>query len=413
LIELTGGDSAEHPVERSPGIAGTNLEHARSHNRRVAIETVRLHGPLSRAEIARLTGLTSQTVSNIVDELQAAGMLRADAPRMGGRGQPATPLSIDPDGAYSVGLQFDHHGLTAVLVDLAGQVRRRLTATVADLRPETAVAQMARSVKELRAKSRIDWSRVLGAGLAMPGPFNPAGQRLMGPTSLPGWEDPDVDAIAERIGLPLLMENDAKAAAIGEHLHGRAKRLSSFVYLFLGMGLGTGLFVDGHVYKGAGRNAGEIGHIIVAPDGRPCHCGNRGCLERYVSLRAAYEALGIRSFDRDTPEALARRLEAGDRKVIDWLASTIAPLRLAINMLEAMLDPETIILGGVMSEPLLRWIADNLEPLDVSVADHPDRPMPRLIVGTAGPDTPALGAAALPIFDELNPQLNLLLKKSA
>ncbi|HVZ00564.1 MAG TPA: ROK family transcriptional regulator [Dongiaceae bacterium] len=400
-------------MERAPGIAGTNLEHARSHNRRVVIETVRLHGPLSRAEIARLTGLTSQTVSNIADELQEGGILRADAPRIGGRGQPATPLSINPDGAYSVGLQFDHHGLTAVLVDLAGQVRRRLTARVPDLRPETAVAQMARGVRDLRARAPVDWSRVLGAGLAMPGPFNAAGRRLMGPTSLPGWEDPAVERIAERIGLPLLIENDAKAAAIGEHLHGRAKRLSSFVYLFIGMGLGTGLFVDGHVYKGAGRNAGEIGHIVVEPNGRPCHCGNRGCLEQYVSLRAAYQALGIDAFDRNTPEELGRRLEAGDPAVEGWLRSTLGPLRQAINMMEGMLDPETIILGGVMTEPLLRWIVERLPPLAVSVADHDDRPLPRLIVGTAGPDTPALGAAALPIFDELNPQLNLLLKKSA
>ena len=400
-------------MERQPGIAGTNLEHARSHNRRVVIESVRLHGSLSRAEIARLTGLTSQTVSNIADELQQGRMLRADAPRMGARGQPATPLSIDPDGAYSVGLQFDHHGLTVVLVDLAGQVRRRLTTRVPDPRPEAAVAQMARSIKELRSRAPIDWSRVLGAGLAMPGPFNSSGQRLMGPTSLPGWEDPDVDQIAKRIGLPLFMENDAKAAAIGEHLHGRARRLSSFVYLFIGMGLGTGLFVDGHVYKGAGRNAGEVCHIIVEPDGLPCHCGNRGCLERYVSLRAAYETLGIETFDRNTPEELGRRLEAGDADVEAWLRSTLDPMRRAINMMESMLDPETIILGGVMTEPLLHWIADRLSPLSVSVSDHPDRPLPRLIVGTAGPDTPALGAAALPIFDELNPQLNLLLKKSA
>src|SRR3954464_10249403 len=236
-------------MDRLTSIAGTNLEHARSHNRRVVLDAVRLHGPLSRAEIARLTSLTSQTVSNIVEELEEGGLLRAAAPRSGARGQPATPLSIDPDGAYSVGLQFDHHGLTAVLVDLAGPVRRRLTTRVSDPRPETAVAQMARSIKDLRTRATIDWSRVLGAGLAMPGPFNPSGQRLMGPTSLPGWEDPDVDAIAKRIGLPLFMENDAKAAAVGEHLHGRAKRLSSFVYLFVGMGLGTGLFVDGHVYK--------------------------------------------------------------------------------------------------------------------------------------------------------------------
>jgi len=399
-------------MERAAGIFGTNLEHARSHNRRVVLEAVRLHGALSRAEIARFTMLTSQTVSNIVEELEAGGMLRADAPRTGGRGQPATPLSIDPDGAYSVGLQFDHHGLTAVLVDLAGQVRRRVEAGVGDPRPEHAVPEMARAVKALRSRSGVDWSRVLGAGLAMPGPFNAQGRSLMGPTSLPGWDDPDIDAIARRIGLPLLLENDAKAAAIGEHLHGAARRLTSFAYLFFGMGFGAGLFVDGHVYKGFGRNAGEIGHMIVVPDGRPCHCGNRGCLEQYVSLRAAYQALDIGRFDRGTPDELARRLQAGDREVTAWLESTVAPLRQAINMLESMLDPETIILGGVMPEALLSRIGALLPPLAVSAADQPDRPLPRLVIGAAGPDTPALGAAALPIFDELNPQLNLLLKKT-
>jgi predicted NBD/HSP70 family sugar kinase len=399
-------------MNRLLSIAGTNLEHARSHNRRVVLEAVRIEGPLSRAEIARLTSLTSQTVSNIVEELEAGGLLRAAPPRSGGRGQPATPLSVDPDGAYSVGLQFDHHGLTAVLVDLSGQVRHRVEASVADPHPLIAVPQMAQAIRELKKKSKIDWSRVLGAGLAMPGPFNAEGRSLMGPTSLAGWADPDVEAISKKLGLPLLLENDAKAAVIGEHLHGRAKRLGSFVYLFFGMGFGAGLFVDGHVYKGFGRNAGEIGHMIVETDGRACHCGNRGCLERYVSLRAAYEALGITQFDRHTPDELVRRLDAGDKPAQAWLRSTVAPLRRAVNVLESLLDPETIILGGVMPQALLQKIADALPPLAVSATDQRERPTPRLMVGSAGPDTPALGAAALPIFDELNPQLNLLLKKT-
>ncbi|HVO03419.1 MAG TPA: ROK family transcriptional regulator [Candidatus Cybelea sp.] len=399
-------------MEPSRGIAGTNLEHARSHNRRVVLEAVRLHGPLSRADIARLTALTSQTVSNIVQELEDGGLLQAAAPRSGGRGQPATPLSIDPDGAYSIGIELDHHGLTAVLVDLAGQIRGRVGAEVRDPRPQSAIPQMVRAIRDLRTRSAVDWSRILGVGLAMPGPFNAAGRSLMGPTSLPGWDDPDGAAIARRIGLPVILENDAKAAAIGEHLHGAAKHLSSFAFIYLGMGLGAGLFLDGHVYKGAGRNAGEIGHMIVETDGRPCHCGNRGCLEQYVSLRAAYQALGIARYDRGTPEELVRRLDAGEPRIMAWLASTAAPLRRAINMLESLLDPETIVLGGVMPQPLLQRIADALPPLAVSAADQNDRATPRLVVGAAGPDTPALGAAALPIFDELNPQLNLLLKKT-
>ncbi len=303
-------------------IAGTNLEHARSHNRRVVIETVRLHGPLSRAEIARLTGLTSQTVSNIADELQEGascvpmrrGSAAAASRQRRSRSIPTAPI---PSACNS-----DHHGLTAVLVDLAGAGappphHARARSASGD-RGGADGAQRARP-SQPRADRLVARA---GRRLAMPGPFNAAGRRLMGPTSLPGWEDPEVDRIAERIGLPLLIENDAKAAAIGEHLHGRAKHLSSFVYLFIGMGLGTGLFVDGHVYKGAGRNAGEIGHNRRRTQRPALPLRNRGCLERYVSLRAAYETLGIDSFDRNTPDELARRLEAGDKAVVGWLTST-------------------------------------------------------------------------------------------
>jgi predicted NBD/HSP70 family sugar kinase len=402
-------------MTRDPGktatIAGTNLEQAKSHNRRVVIEAVRINGALSRAEIARLTALSSQTVSNIVAELEKVGMLKAAARRRAGRGQPATPLSINPDGAYSIGLQLDHRELIGVAVDLAGKIRARGRASVDQPGPDQALPAMRRLVARLAKSPRIDRRRLLGIGLSMPGPFGVEGITSVGPTALPGWQDfPIAAELGRRTGLPVIVENDATAAAIGERLHGVARRLDSFVYLFIGTGLGAGLFLDGHLFKGSAHNAGEIGHMIVEPEGRPCPCGNRGCLERYLSLRAAFEWLKIPDPDHASPETLTALLAAGDRRLNRWIDSVLAPTRRAINILESIIDPEAIVLGGFLPLPVLTMLIEGLEPLPPSVGARRARNAPRILLGAAGRETSALGAAALPIFDEINPQYDVLLK---
>ncbi len=402
-------------MSRIPGrtatVAGTNLEQAKSHNRRVVIEAVRINGALSRAEIARLTALSSQTISNIVAELETAGILKAAPRRKAGRGQPATPLSIDPEGAYSIGLQLDHRELIGVLVDLAGKIRARALLAVDRPAPGEALPAMQRMIGKLLKSSRVPRSRLLGIGLAMPGPFGVEGITSVGPTALPGWQDFPIAAELGRLtGLAVIVENDATAAAIGERLHGVARSLDSFVYLFVGTGLGAGLFLGGHLFKGSAHNAGEIGHMIVEPDGRPCPCGNRGCLERYLSLRAAYEYLKFPDPDHAAPEMLSALLAQGDRRIRRWVDSVIPQMRRAVNILESMLDPDAIVLGGFLPLPILKMLYEGLEPLPPSVGARRARSAPRLLLGAAGRETSALGAAALPIFDEINPHFDVLLK---
>ena len=335
--------------------AGTNLEQAKSHNRRVVIEAVRINGTLSRAEIARMTALSAQTVSNIAGELEDAGILKASARRKAGRGQPATPLSIDPDGAYSIGLQLDHRELLGVVVDLAGRIRARSLIAVDRPAPAAALPAMQRQVAKLIKSARIDRRRLLGIGLAMPGPFGVEGITSVGPTALPGWQDFSLAETLTRLtGLAVIVENDATAAAIGERLHGVARNLDSFVYLFIGTGLGAGLFLGGHLFKGSAHNAGEIGHMIVEPDGRPCPCGNRGCLERYLSLRAAYEFLKLPDADHAAPEMLSSLLAKGDKRIIRWIDSILPPTRRAVNILESMLDPDAIVTPGIFVQHILQ-----------------------------------------------------------
>ncbi|WP_230632166.1 ROK family transcriptional regulator [Chromobacterium violaceum] len=387
-------------------VSGTNLEHARSHNRRAVLETVRLNGQLTRADLARLTALTPQTVSNIAAELLDAGMLLAGEPlREGGRGQPAIPLSLNPDGAYAVGMQLDHQMLVALALDLSGQARFRLELAVDRPTPDEALPLIAGLLQRLRQESGLDWGRLLGLGLVMPGPFGVEGMTSVGPTTLPGWEGVDSASLTRALGLPVLLEKDATAAAIGERLYGTASTLRNFVYLFVGAGLGAGLFLDGRLYTGGRRNAGEVGHMMVVPDGRPCDCGNRGCLERYVSLQALYEALGIAGGPFATPEHLAGRgIDAAGQR---WLDAAAGPLRQAINILESLLDIDAVVLGGLLPPAWQEALLARLHPLPLSVRSSSGD---RLRLGSAGRDVVALGAAALLVFDEFNPQYEVLLK---
>ncbi|MGC4075347.1 MAG: ROK family transcriptional regulator [Nibricoccus sp.] len=260
------------------------------------LDTIRRLGPVSRAEIARETALTNQTISNIVEELEQAGFVLAGEPKREGRGQPSIPYAINPEGAWSLGFHVDHSAIIAALVDLTGKPVAIRETPAQRPSPRSAAPALRRLADELIEEAGVPASRLLGAGVALPVRFGVGAITTAGPTTLPGWDDPDArQHIAEALEQPVQIENDAMAAAIGERLHGVARAIDSFVFLFLDEGLGAGVFLGGQPWRGASLNAGEIGHMIVAPNGKPCPCGNRGCLERYLSLSAAQEFLADRA----------------------------------------------------------------------------------------------------------------------
>ncbi|WAT02326.1 ROK family transcriptional regulator [Rouxiella chamberiensis] len=387
--------------------SGTNLEHARAHNRRVVIEAIRLNGELTRAEIARLTSLTPQTVSNIAAELEHAGIIASRLPRrVAGRGQPAIPLTLNPNSAYSIGIHLDHQTLRVVLVDLKGKVRFRRLINVQKPQPDATLKLIMKTLQEMRQKVKIDWRKMLGIGIVMPGPFGVEGISSEGPTTLHGWDNIDIEGrLGAATGWPVTLENDATVAAIGERFHGIAKQLTSFVYLYIGTGLGAGLFTEGRIYSGHAHNAGEVGHMVVQPGGRACYCGNKGCLERYLSLQAAYEGCELDP-NTATPEDL---LAVDEARFERWLDTAIEPACQAINIMECVFDAQCVIIGGMMPQPLVARLIARLTPLYNSVRSRYSA-QSRVRMGMTGTDTAALGAAALPIFDEFNPQYEVLLK---
>lgn len=385
---------------------GTNLGHARAFNRRVVLETIRLHGPLSRADITRRTGLSVQTISNIAEELAAAGMLREEGRRQGGRGAPALDLALDPDGGFTFGLSIDHRRLVVLLVDIAGRQRRQASLAIDGLAPDAVLPIIARTARAMATEEGAARERIWGAGVAMPMVFEDGAPVAFGPSSMPAWQDfPIIARLGESLDMPVLVENDATAAAVGEQLYGVGRRLRDFFYVYVGVGVGGGMILSGHPYRGSAGRAGELGHVVVDPGGRPCSCGNRGCLERYASLSAAQAALG--GLAEGEAQVDVQALTAGAAALDGWMDIAARHLRTASVIVSNLLDPQAIVIGGIIPEPLLTGL---MRRLDSDGTRRPgQRPIP-ILQAEVDLETPALGGAALPLFAGLAPALSLMSK---
>lgn len=382
---------------------GRNPERSREHNRRVVLDAIRQHGALGRMHIARLTQLTPQAVANIVDELVGEGFLIEMGRLKAGRGQPPVQFAVNPDGGATVGIEIATDHMAVVVLGLTGTLLFRRTVVLTDTCPDSLVPVFVHELSTARAAFR---SRLLGVGVVMPGPFGIEGMSSVGPTTLPGWDGIDAASIlSEACGITVVVDNDANAAAVGERLFGAGHSISNFCMIYFGTGVGLGMIQDGAPYRGAFGNAGEIGHIVAAPSGRPCPCGQNGCLERYASLHSLREKLGHAGLVCEDVAAI-ERLHGSRHPVLDeWISEAALHLSPMIAMLENILDPETVILGGALPDAVTDAIIAAMGNLPTSVASRRVRALPRVLRGHSGQFTAALGAAALPLLDVLTPRL--------
>ncbi|MFI6011399.1 ROK family protein [Streptomyces sp. NPDC051243] len=304
-----------------------NLGALRSHNTALVLDLLRTAGPegISRLELAERTGLTPQAVSKITARLREDGLVAEAGRRASTGGKPRTVLRLVPEAGHAVGVHLDRDELTAVLCDLTGAVVA-LRRTPLDLGAgaQTVVERAVREVGELvagggRGGRRDRPGALLGVGVALPGPLDHRRGVLHRVTGFPEWNGfPLRDVLARRLSLPVVVDKDTNAAALGLAVGGAVAPVSSFAYLHFGAGLGGGLVIGGAVHRGTRTGAGEFGHQVVQLDGPPCGCGNRGCVEALCLA------------------AVAR----GD------LAEAARVLGTAAGNLVALLDVDLVLLGG-------------------------------------------------------------------
>jgi predicted NBD/HSP70 family sugar kinase len=383
--------------------SGTNLTKAKSHNFNVILEVIRTRGPVSRTTIADITSLSRQTVQNIVFELEEAGLVRLTPGEIRGRGHPGMEVSLNPEGAFSLGFHADRHRLTAVACDMEGVVVWSDTRSLANDNVQTANMAIVETVFRFREAMPVASKRLLGVGVAAPGPFGlPMTQEIDFASFQELGADENVAALARQVGLPVVLENDATAAAIGEWLYGVGRGTSNLAVLHFGVGLGAGFVLGGTPYRGRHSNAGEIGHMVVVPNGKPCFCGNQGCLERYLSLGSVFEHLNLRPNDPASIEKVAHLCITQDQAIASWLDEASGRLRQAINFIEVLLDPDTIAIGGLVPDSLLDRLISGTFPLLTSISSAATR-LPRVQRGASGPLTVARGAAAVAIDTRFAP----------
>ncbi len=393
-------------------LAGTNNGHARRFNRRVVLEAIRVFGPISRAEIARRTALMFPTVSNIVTEFLEQDIVRTVGRATGARGQPATLIALNGDAAFTYGLHLDRGQIRTLLVDLAGKVRARAMQWVETPDAAETVSMVEDMVLSMHADAPVSPGRVIGAGLTLPGPVDPETQTSAA-LPYPGWRGaPLRDELQKRLGVPVSVERDAPAAALGERLHGDGRSVPDFFYVNFTYGIGGGLILGGQPYRGVNGYAGEIGHYPSVRDGRPCLCGARGCLENYASPAALFSDLGIAGPPAEAARRLAHMSADRDPRLLKWAGEAAEHLAPALMAIENMLDVEAIFFGGYLPKALVCDMIDLVKPALQSMRMSGKKRHPELRVATSGADAAAMGAAVLPVFELLAPDPNLMLKRT-
>ena len=368
----------------------------REHNRRRVVETLRDRGTASRAELARLTGLSRSTVSTLVAELQEHGLVVERAAEPNGaasQGRPPVLLSLDLSAGAVLGLDFGHSDVRVAVSDLSRHV---LADGVVEVDVDHAGGGALDAAAELVAKALADAGvprdRVLAAGMAVPGPVDHEEDLVHRSSIIPSWSGIRPGAeLAERLEVPVHIENDANLGALAEVTMGAARGAQNAIYLMVGAGVGAGVIIGGRLLHGVGGTAGELGHVLVDDNGAICRCGNRGCLETVVAGPAIVELLRPTYGDDLTLAAVLEHVAAGDPGAVRAVTDAGHAVGRVVAAMCNVLNPEAIVIGGELAaagEVLL-------EPVRTAIERHTIRPAAddvRVVASELGERAEVLGA---------------------
>jgi predicted NBD/HSP70 family sugar kinase len=401
---------------------GTNVHALGGFNQTVILDTIRrARNGLSRVEIAQQTGLSAQTVSNVSRRLLDGGLIVEGGQQIVGVGKPRTILQLDPSGCFAIGVHIDPAVITYVILDLDGRaVARASTRTPPDARPDRVIDEMSEAIESLIVASGVQRDRILGVGIAAPGPVDLERGVVLDPPLLDGWHVVALrDALAEATGLLVLLEKDVTAAAVAELWTSRAHERDDFMFFYYGTGVGVGLALGHEVVRGATQNAGDAGHIIVDPEGPVCFsCGRKGCLgdsimpirlvDRAVADGVLLADAGERRVD-DGLEQIARLAREGDPRAVRILEEVAGRVAAAVVTIANLLDVDRVVFGGpywaTVAGALLPRLADLINSSAALVTTH----TVAVAESAAGDDVAAIGAACLVLDNVLSPRPSALL----
>lgn len=345
----------------------------RTLNQGALMQRLRDGGPLSRAQLARDTGLSKPTVSQALAELESAGLVRAVGPAAPSRGRTALLYEPDPTAGYVVGIDIGRAWIRVAVADLAGKILAR---SDTPNRARTAAAVVRAVAREARATvkdAEIGWKRVVHTVVGSPGVFDPSTGRLWHAPNLPDWSKPGLpDELRGALTPSTTIDNDANLAVVGERDFGRGRDARSFVYVELGTGLGVGIVIDGELHRGAHGAAGEVGYIPWPGTPR----SERGRLEEATSAAAVVASARQAGMRGDlTAKDVFDAARAGDAKALRAVDDEAIRVAHLVATITAVVDPEFIVLGGGIGasadllRPRIEACLREITPLEARVED--------------------------------------------
>jgi glucokinase-like ROK family protein len=389
----------------------------RESNLSLVLRNIHNEAPLSRAQLAVMTGLNKSTVSSLVEDLLARGLVHEIGMNSMGAGRPATLLEINPVAGGIVGVELGVDFVAVALMNFGGKViwRQIEKADPFDEQAKT-IKQTIDLADQAIAKCRKMKLRLLGLGLAVPGTVDLQEGVLVYSPNLRWHNVPLRKIFSEHTGLKVFIENDANAAGVAEHLFGVMRQTKDFIFVYAGVGIGGGLFLNGKLYRGHNGFAGEIGHISTAENGseEACQCGTIGCWETYANQRAVIRRVeeGLK-YGRSTiiPQMMTERNEtgitveivkqaadAGDREALDTFSDVGRAMGLGIAGLVNIFNPEKIVIGGTLSMASGYFLPAVVEAVSKR-ALNPVMKKTEIIPSVFGYDASLFGAVAIVVED--------------
>lgn len=319
-------------------------------NRTTVFEIIKNNSPLSRAEIARLTGMSPTTVSRIVSELYHLDYMHEIEQETTSVGRKAVLLQVNPKSVLSIGVEIDKTSIRIGVIDLDGSVTgSRTLERQANEASEATLEHIASGINGLIDEEGLDRRRIVGIGVGLPGIIDYASGTAVLSAQL-GWKQTDIAGMLKELtGLKVAVDNELKVKSLAEHMYGSAKGSSRSVLIGFGSGVGSSLIIDGEIYRGESNSAGEIGHTVVDPNGILCECGKVGCLQTYIA-----EASLIEQSQKIKPIASLGELFQARRDGEFWASSILDRamtfVAVTISNIACMYNPDTVILTGKLVE---------------------------------------------------------------
>ncbi|HYR47616.1 MAG TPA: ROK family transcriptional regulator [Candidatus Polarisedimenticolia bacterium] len=347
-----------------------SLSWLRDRNRQRVLDVLRIRGRTSQADIARATGLSRTTIHTLIGELKEEEMVAEvdGRPAGAGSGRPAVQLVLQRTSRAVLGIDFGHSHVQVAVADLAHNVlAERHRDLDVNHRAKEALDFSEEMAAEVLAEVGIDRSRVIGAGIGIPGPVDRERGTAGSAAILPGWVGLRIaDAMQKRLGLPVDIENDANLGALAELTWGAGRDCTNFAYIKAATGIGAGLVIDGALLRGATGTAGEIGHTTLDERGALCYCGNRGCLETVASGPAITRLVAEGNGEAPSLAEVIERAAAGDVRCRRAISDAGREIGVAVAGLCNLINPERVIIGGLLS----RAGSILLQPLRESIRRH-------------------------------------------